>query len=340
MDDVLVDRRAATRRGPRRSSPPRRPARPICCQVAGDRARVAGQDRRRRGGRCRRRARARSSRRRRGSRRRAGRARSPAARSAGSRRGSRGPAMRGPRSSRSASRRSGEHDLDRDPRLARTRSSGGRPAGTAAPSAGRASAAEPRAPVAASRSGGSTSRTWRSPDGAPLRSTRRGGRPVSVVGELAPGSPIVAEQHTITGLAAVVGAHPEQPPEDVGDVAAEHAAVRVQLVDDDDPELLEQLEPLRVVGEDRRVEHVRVGDDDLAGARGSPTGSAPACRRRRSRPRSSARPPPTSSRELGDLVLAERLGREQEQRPGGRVLGDAPGGPAARSTASCPTPSA
>ena len=66
---------------------------------------------------------------------------------------------------------------------------------------------------------------------------------------------------------AVVGADPEQPPEDVGDVAAEHAAVGVQLVDDDDPELLEQLEPLRVMGEDRRVEHVRVGHDDLAGGR-------------------------------------------------------------------------
>ena len=47
---------------------------------------------------------------------------------------------------------------------------------------------------------------------------------------------------------AVVGAQPEEPPQDVRDVAAEHAAVGVQLVDDDDPELLEQLEPLRVVG--------------------------------------------------------------------------------------------
>ena len=69
----------------------------------------------------------------------------------------------------------------------------------------------------------------------------------------------------MTGLAAVVGADPEQPAQHVGDVAAEDAAVRVQLVDDDDLELLEQLEPLRVVGQDRRVEHVRVRDHDLAG---------------------------------------------------------------------------
>ena len=34
-------------------------------------------------------------------------------------------------------------------------------------------------------------------------------------------------------VAAVVGADPQQPAQDVGDVAAEHAAVRVELVDDD-----------------------------------------------------------------------------------------------------------
>ena len=85
--------------------PCRRPARPICCHVAATEPGIAGQDRRRRGGRCRRRARARSSRRRRGSRRRAGRARSRGARSAGSRRGSRGPGDRGPKLSRSDSRR-------------------------------------------------------------------------------------------------------------------------------------------------------------------------------------------------------------------------------------------
>ena len=89
-------------------------------------------------------------------------------------------------------------------------------------------------------------------------------------------------------VAAVVGAQPQEPPQDVGDVAAEHAAVRVQLVDDDHPQLLEQLEPLGVVGEDRRVEHVRVGDHDLPGLADRPTGSAPACPRRSRRTRSPA----------------------------------------------------
>ena len=122
-------------------------------------------------------------------------------------------------------------------------------------------------------------------------------------------------------VAAVVGADPEQPPQDVGDVPAEHAAVGVQLVDDDEPQLLEEQEPLRVVGQDRGVEHVRVGRRRPARPPGWPSGSGPACRRRRSTLRSAARPPATA-RELGDLVLPERLGREQEERPGGRVVGD------------------
>ena len=45
MDDVLVDRRGRRDAGSPTLRPGRRPARPNCCQVAGDRARVAGQDR-------------------------------------------------------------------------------------------------------------------------------------------------------------------------------------------------------------------------------------------------------------------------------------------------------
>ena len=58
--------------------------------------------------------------------------------------------------------------------------------------------AEPRAPVALSMTGGSTSSRCFSPAGAPLRSTRRIGRPVRVRASSA-GFPIVAEQQTITG---------------------------------------------------------------------------------------------------------------------------------------------
>jgi hypothetical protein len=63
-----------------------------------------------------------------------------------------------------------------------------------------------------------------------------------------------------------MGADPQQAPQHVGDVAAEQAPVGVQFVYDDDLELLEELEPLGVVRQDRGVEHVRVRDDDLSGA--------------------------------------------------------------------------
>ena len=111
-------------------------------------------------------------------------------------------------------------------------------------------------------------------------------------------------------------AQPQQPSQHVRDVAAEDAAVHVRLVDDDVAQLLEELEPLGVMGQDRRVEHVRVGDDDLPGgadvvpdrigrvavvdARGDIDVSGVG-----------------ELAEGRQLVLAERLGREQVQRAGG-----------------------
>jgi hypothetical protein len=55
-----------------------------------------------------------------------------------------------------------------------------------------------------------------------------------------------------------------QPPDEVRHVRAEHAAVGVQLVDDHEPQRLEELRPLGVMGQDALVEHVRIGDDDVA----------------------------------------------------------------------------
>ncbi len=59
--------------------------------------------------------------------------------------------------------------------------------------------ADPRAPVEASMIGGSTRRTCFSPDGAPLRSMTRTGRPVSCWAS-SPGFAMVADAHTITGF--------------------------------------------------------------------------------------------------------------------------------------------
>ena len=121
--------------------------------------------------------------------------------------------------------------------------------------------------------------------------------------------------------AAVVRADPQQPAQDVGDVAAEHAPVGVQLVDDDVAQLLEQLEPLGVVRQDRRVEHVRVGHHHLAGrpdGRPDRGRRVAVVRRRRDRQAGGRR----ELAELGHLVLSERLGREQEQGPRRRIVGD------------------
>ena len=63
---------------------------------------------------------------------------------------------------------------------------------------------------------------------------------------------------------------------------AEHAAVDVRLVDDDDREVREEVAPARVVGQDPDVEHVGVREDRGSPAAGSPRAPRAACRRRRS----------------------------------------------------------
>ena len=194
--------------------------------------------------------------------------------------------------------------------------------------------AEPRAPVAWSSSGGSTRRMWRAP----------GRRPVAIDQPRRPAGELRGELGRVPDrrrgahddrVGAVVAAQPEQPAQDVRDVAAEHAPVGVQLVDDDHPDLLEELEPLRVVGEDRRVEHVRVRDDDLA-------------RRPDRRPDRRRRVAVVGGR--GDLERAGARQLRRTRRPGpGRAPSSgtgrapaptgprrAPGARAARSTASCP----
>jgi hypothetical protein len=117
-----------------------------------------------------------------------------------------------------------------------------------------------------------------------------------------------------------MAADAEEPPEHVADVASEQPAVQVQLVHDDDLDLLEELEPLGVVGKDRGVEHVRVGHHDLAGLtdRGADRRGRVAVIGRRG-DRQAGRG--GEGTECGDLVLAEGLRRKEPERPGRRVLG-------------------
>ena len=94
----------------------------------------------------------------------------------------------------------------------------------------------------------------------------------------------------------------------------------MQLVDDDDPELLEELEPLGVVGQYRGVEHVGVRDHDLTGR---PDGGADgvwgiAVVRRGVYVQVGGA---AQLAEFRHLVLAQCLGGEEVQGPGRWIRG-------------------
>ena len=111
---------------------------------------------------------------------------------------------------------------------------------------------------------------------------------------------------------AVMRGDASQPPKDVRDVRAEDAPKDVHLIDDDDRKVLEEHRPPVVCREDADVEHVGVRDDYVGR---SPRPRALGARRiavvhRCARGRESERA------QLPDLILCERLSREQVQ--GGR----------------------
>ena len=133
-----------------------------------------------------------------------------------------------------------------------------------------------------------------------------------------PGLAMVAEAMMNCGVDAVVRADALQPAQDIGQVRPEHAAIGVQLVDDDVAKVLEQRRPLRVVGQDPRVEHVGIGQHQVGPG---PDRAAGVLRRvavvgehahlgHRLRQRL----------QLCELVLGQRLGREQVEDAGLRTL--------------------
>ena len=69
-----------------------------------------------------------------------------------------------------------------------------------------------------------------------------------------------------------MAADPSQPAKNVRQVAAEDAAIGMQLVDDDIPEILEELGPSRVVRKDPRMNHVGVAEHDVCAASDGPPG--------------------------------------------------------------------
>ena len=120
------------------------------------------------------------------------------------------------------------------------------------------------------------------------------------------------------GCDAVEAADALQPPDEVRDVRAEDAAVGVQLVDHHEAQRLEELRPLGVMGQDPLVEHVRVGDDDVAvrAHRLARVAGRVAVEGVGANAEVAGR---VQLQDLGDLVLRERLGGEEVERLGARL---------------------
>ena len=119
-------------------------------------------------------------------------------------------------------------------------------------------------------------------------------------------------------LGAVDAGQPPQPPQDVGDVRAEDAAVDVRLVDHDVAQVREHVAPAVVVRQHAHVEHVRVREDEVR-----PLADLPALLAGRvavvdRRPQ--LREP--ERRELPRLVLRERLRRVEVERAQLRLAGE------------------
>ena len=126
-------------------------------------------------------------------------------------------------------------------------------------------------------------------------------------------------------IRSVVAAHALQPAQDVRQMAAEHAAIRVQLVDHDEAQVLEQLRPARMVRQDPRVQHVGIAEHDVRLA----ADRAPRVGRRVAVVGEDADLEIAVARhelrqrvQLGELILRQRLGRKEVQRARRRILQD------------------
>ena len=119
-------------------------------------------------------------------------------------------------------------------------------------------------------------------------------------------------------VASVCGCDAAQPADHVGDVRAEHPAVGVGLVDDDPLEVCEEIPPAPVVGQDSDVEHVGVAQHEVA----SPAYGRPLVLRRIAVVDRVAEVRRVQGRQGAGLVLSERLGRVQVERPALRITGD------------------
>ena len=109
-------------------------------------------------------------------------------------------------------------------------------------------------------------------------------------------------------------------------MAAEHTAIRVQLVDDHEPEILEQLRPARMVRQHAGVQHVGVAEHHVR-TRADRTARILGCVAvvREDADLHTGRAVDVLAElvQLGELVLCQRFGRKQVERPRRGVLQDA-----------------
>jgi hypothetical protein len=118
-------------------------------------------------------------------------------------------------------------------------------------------------------------------------------------------------------LHAIEPTDPTQPPKDIGDMRAEHAAIGMQLIHHDVGESLEKLRPLGVMRQDRLMQHVRIAEHDVAARAHRLAGIAGRvaiegeCLHGRS---AGSLDRPAQIHQLGCLVLGKRLGRKKIER--------------------------
>ena len=124
------------------------------------------------------------------------------------------------------------------------------------------------------------------------------------------------------GAGSVAGADPVQAAEKLADMRSEHAAIGMRLIHNHQRERREERRPLLMEGQNRQMQHLRVGDQDIGrvladlapkmiGRVAVIDGDGRPCR---------FGPVPGQLPKCGKLILRQRLQREQHQRAAVRVL--------------------
>ncbi len=117
--------------------------------------------------------------------------------------------------------------------------------------------------------------------------------------------------HDELRVAAVVARHPSQTPQHVGDVRSKNTAVGVQFIQDDVTQVGEQICPQGVMGQDTGMQHVGIGQHDVGVLANGGAGIGGRVAVIDPRGNATVRQSAVELFELLQLILRERLGREE-----------------------------